>query len=312
MDFAVSQLPGWHTTIFPPYFVAGAIFSGFAMVITLMVICRKAFGLEQIITMRHFDYMAKVILVTGCMVGYAYAIEFFIAWYSGNPYEVYVFVNRATGPYAWAYWTMVSCNVLVPQLFWFKKVRRSLAGPVRDLDLRQHRDVVRALRDHRDLAAPRLPAVVLGLLPPDDLGLRQPDRRLRPLLHALLPVRALRADGGDRRGEDGAARRPTRTTARPRGRGAPAPVPALPGGASFGAARRVRDPGGALPRVRVGARRRLLALGRAHAVPGARPRPRDGAAGARSCPGSCSCWRWAAPRGGFALQTWVHSIAYPR
>jgi len=126
MDFAVSQLPGWHTTIFPPYFVAGAIFSGFAMVITLMVICRKAFGLEQIITMRHFDYMAKIILVTGWMVGYAYSLEFFVAWYSGNPSELYVFINRATGPYAWAYWTMVSCNVLVPQLFWFKRVRSSL------------------------------------------------------------------------------------------------------------------------------------------------------------------------------------------
>ena len=128
MDFAVSQLPGWHTTIFPPYFVAGAIFSGFAMVITLMVICRKAFGLEQVITMRHLDYMAKVILVTGWMVGYAYSLEFFVAWYSGNPNELYVFVNRATGDYAWAYWTMVSCNVLVPQLFWFRKVRQSLAA----------------------------------------------------------------------------------------------------------------------------------------------------------------------------------------
>jgi molybdopterin-containing oxidoreductase family membrane subunit len=128
MDFAVSQLPGWHTTIFPPYFVAGAIFSGFAMVITLMVICRKAFGLEQVITMRHFDYMAKIILVTGWMVGYAYGLEFFTAWYSGNPYELYVFINRATGEYAWAYWTMVSCNVLVPQLLWFKRVRSSLAA----------------------------------------------------------------------------------------------------------------------------------------------------------------------------------------
>ena len=97
MDFAVSQLPGWHTTIFPPYFVAGAIFSGFAMVITLMVICRRAFGLEQIITMRHFDYMAKIILVTGWMVGYAYGLEFFTAWYSGNPYEMFAFINRAVG-----------------------------------------------------------------------------------------------------------------------------------------------------------------------------------------------------------------------
>ncbi|HUP23479.1 MAG TPA: NrfD/PsrC family molybdoenzyme membrane anchor subunit [Thermoanaerobaculia bacterium] len=126
MDFAVSQLPGWHTTIFPPYFVAGAIFSGFAMVITLMVICRKAFGMERIITMRHLENMAKIILLTGMMVGYAYAIEFFVAWYSGNPYEQFAFVNRVFGPYAWAYWIMVSCNVFIPQVFWFKKARTSI------------------------------------------------------------------------------------------------------------------------------------------------------------------------------------------
>jgi hypothetical protein len=126
MDFAVSQIPGWHTTIFPPYFVAGAIFSGFAMVVTLMVICRKAFGLEQVITVRHLDYMAKIILVTGMMVGYAYGLEFFTAWYSGNPNEVFVFLNRAFGPYAWAYWTMVTCNVVVPQVFWFAHARKSM------------------------------------------------------------------------------------------------------------------------------------------------------------------------------------------
>ena len=126
MDFAVSLLPGWHTTVFPPYFVAGAIFSGFAMVLTLMVICRWAFGLQHIVTLRHFDYMAKIMLVTGTMVGYAYATEFFTAWYSGNPYELYAFLNRALGPYAWAYWIMVSCNVISPQLFWFKKARTSI------------------------------------------------------------------------------------------------------------------------------------------------------------------------------------------
>jgi len=122
-DFAVAQLPGWHTTIFPPYFVAGAIFSGLAMVVTLMIICRVAFKLEHLITLLHFDRMAKLILVTGSMVGYSYAIEFFIAWYSGNPYERYVFMNRALGPYAWAYWTMVTCNVVIPQIFWWKKAR---------------------------------------------------------------------------------------------------------------------------------------------------------------------------------------------
>jgi molybdopterin-containing oxidoreductase family membrane subunit len=126
MDFAVSQLPGWHTTIFPPYFVAGAIFSGFAMVVTLMVVCRTAFKLEHIITIRHMDYMAKVILLTGSMVGYAYGMEFFTAWYSGNPYELFTFTNRALGPYAWAYWTMVSCNVFFPQILWFKKARTSI------------------------------------------------------------------------------------------------------------------------------------------------------------------------------------------
>jgi molybdopterin-containing oxidoreductase family membrane subunit len=126
MDFAVSLLPGWHTTVFPPYFVAGAIFSGFAMVVTLMVICRKAFRLEHIITLRHFDFMAKIMLVTGTMVGYAYATEFFTSWYSGNPYEFFTFMNRALGPYAWAYWIMVTCNVLSPQIFWFKKARTSI------------------------------------------------------------------------------------------------------------------------------------------------------------------------------------------
>ncbi|QDU84059.1 Polysulfide reductase, NrfD [Planctomycetes bacterium Pla163] len=125
-DFAVSQLPGWHTTIFPPYFVAGAIFSGFAMVVTLAVPARAMYGMKDIITMRHLENMNKVILATGMMVGYAYAMEFFIAWYGGNRYEQFAFINRATGPYFWAYWIMVSCNVLSPQVFWFKKARTSI------------------------------------------------------------------------------------------------------------------------------------------------------------------------------------------
>jgi molybdopterin-containing oxidoreductase family membrane subunit len=125
-DFAVSILPGWHTTIFPPYFVAGAIFSGFAMVVTVLVFVRKIFDLEHIITLDHLEKMNKVILLTGMMVGYAYAMEFFIAWYSGVPAEQFVFINRAFGPYAWAYWIMVSCNVIIPQFFWFKKIRRSI------------------------------------------------------------------------------------------------------------------------------------------------------------------------------------------
>ncbi|MCK6513286.1 polysulfide reductase NrfD [Myxococcota bacterium] len=125
-DFATSQLPGWHTTIFPPYFVAGAIFSGFAMVITLMVFTRVIFKLEHLITIRHFENMAKIILLTGSLVGYAYTMEFFIAWYSGNGYETFAFINRAFGPYYWAYWTMFSCNVFVPQIFWFKWARTNI------------------------------------------------------------------------------------------------------------------------------------------------------------------------------------------
>ena len=125
-DFAVSQVPGWHTTIFPPYFVAGAIFSGFAMVMTLAIPARQWWGMENIITMRHLENMNKIILVTGTMVGYAYSMEFFIAWYSGAMYESFAFINRAFGQYAWAYWIMVSCNVITPQIFWFKKARTSI------------------------------------------------------------------------------------------------------------------------------------------------------------------------------------------
>jgi Ni/Fe-hydrogenase subunit HybB-like protein len=125
-DFAVSILPGWHTTIFPPYFVAGAIFSGFAMVVTLMVIARQVFNLKNYITIKHLENMNKIILVTGMIVGLAYGTEFFIAWYSGNEYEGFAFVNRAFGPYWWAYWIMISCNVISPQFFWFKKMRTSI------------------------------------------------------------------------------------------------------------------------------------------------------------------------------------------
>ena len=125
-DFAISVVPGWHTTIFPPYFVAGAIFSGFGMVLSLLVPLRTLCKLQDVITVRHVELMCKVIIATGSMVGYAYGMEFFIAWYSGNPYELYAFKNRAFGPYWWAYWTMISCNVISPQLFWFKKIRSSM------------------------------------------------------------------------------------------------------------------------------------------------------------------------------------------
>ncbi|MFN8415272.1 MAG: NrfD/PsrC family molybdoenzyme membrane anchor subunit [Cytophagaceae bacterium] len=126
MDFATSVIPGWHTTIFPPYFVAGAIFSGFAMVQTLMLITRVVYNLEDYITVNHIESMNKVIVTTGSIVGVAYITEFFIAWYSGVPYESYAFINRAFGPYWWAYASMMSCNVISPQLFWFKKIRTSI------------------------------------------------------------------------------------------------------------------------------------------------------------------------------------------
>lgn len=126
MDFATSVLPGWHSTIFPPYFVCGAVFSGFAMVATLMIVARRLLGLKSYITDLHIDNMCKIILLTGSIVGLAYLTEVFIGWYSGNPYERFVIVNRALGPYAWAFWTMVTCNAFVPQLFWSSRVRASI------------------------------------------------------------------------------------------------------------------------------------------------------------------------------------------
>jgi molybdopterin-containing oxidoreductase family membrane subunit len=126
-DFAVSGLPGWHTTIFPPYFVAGAIFSGFGMVVTLMTLVRIGFPeFKNYVTIDHMEVMNKIIMTTGMLVGYSYASEFFVAWYSGNQYERYTFINRALGPMSWSYWIMISCNVLSPQIFWFKKFRRSI------------------------------------------------------------------------------------------------------------------------------------------------------------------------------------------
>ncbi|MBT5955156.1 MAG: polysulfide reductase NrfD [Candidatus Marinimicrobia bacterium] len=125
-DFATSSIPGWHTTTFPPYFVAGAVFSGFAMVLTLMIIARKTLSLEDYITLNHIENMTKVIIVTGGIVTLSYATEFFMAWYSGNGYEQFVFLNRALGPFSWAYWIMVGCNLITPQFFWFKRIRRNV------------------------------------------------------------------------------------------------------------------------------------------------------------------------------------------
>ncbi len=122
-DFATSVVPGWHTTIFPPYFVAGAIFSGFGMVLTLLLVARKVMNYENYITIGHLEAMSKIIMLTGSLVGIAYLTELFIAWYSAVEYEQYAFMNRATGPYWWAYWSMMFCNVMSPQVFWFKWAR---------------------------------------------------------------------------------------------------------------------------------------------------------------------------------------------
>jgi len=125
-DFASGIVPGWHSTIFPPYFVAGAIYSGFAMVMTLTIPLRALFRLEDFITMRHLDNMAKVMLATGLIVVYGYAVEIFMGWYSGNEYERFMIVNRMTGPYRWAFWSLMVCNGVVPQLLWLRRVRRSV------------------------------------------------------------------------------------------------------------------------------------------------------------------------------------------
>jgi molybdopterin-containing oxidoreductase family membrane subunit len=127
-DFATSIVPGWHSTIFPPYFVAGAIFSGMAMVLTLMIIARSVMRLHDYLTLNHIEAMTRLVLATSCMVALAYVSESFVSMYSGNPYERYAFVNRALGPYFWAFWTMVACNVVVPQLYWFRRVRRNVAA----------------------------------------------------------------------------------------------------------------------------------------------------------------------------------------
>ena len=125
-DFAVAIVPGWHSTIFPPFFVAGAIYSGFAMVMTLAIPLRAAYHLEDFITARHLENMAKILLVTGLIVTYGYLIETFISWYSGNEYEWYMTMNRLRGPYAPLYWALILCNSLVPQVLWFRRARRNV------------------------------------------------------------------------------------------------------------------------------------------------------------------------------------------
>jgi molybdopterin-containing oxidoreductase family membrane subunit len=125
-DFAIAIVPGWHTTIFPPYFVAGAIYSGFAMVLTLAIPIRAAYGLQDFITARHLENMAKIMLATGLIVAYGYSMEAFMAWYSGNVYERFMYWNRMTGPYWPAFWALIATNIVIPQSLWLKRVRRNV------------------------------------------------------------------------------------------------------------------------------------------------------------------------------------------
>ena len=127
-DFTIAIVPGWHSTIFPPYFVAGAIYSGFAMVLTLAIPLRKLYRLEELITMRHVENMAKLMLATGMIVAYSYIVEAFMAFYSGNPYERYEVVNRAFGPYGWIYWLLIATNLLIPQALWSARCRKSVTA----------------------------------------------------------------------------------------------------------------------------------------------------------------------------------------
>jgi len=154
-DFAAGIVPGWHTTIFPPYFVAGAIYSGFAMVMTLAIPLRYAYGLEDFITLRHLNNMAKVMLATGLIVAYGYMMDTFVAWYGGNQYDKFMVVNRMTGPFAVTYWSLIACNILIPQLLWSRRIRRNvpvlfLIALVINVGMWLERYVIVVLSLHRD------------------------------------------------------------------------------------------------------------------------------------------------------------------
>ena len=198
-DFAVSVIPGWHATIFPPYFVAGAIYSGFAMVLTLAIPIRKIYGLQDFITERHLNNMAKILLVTGLIVAYGYMIEAFMAWYSANTYETYMMRNRMSGPYGPFYWALIFCNGLTPQLLWIKQHPHERGAALHHLAHRERGHVARALRHRRHVAASRLPALVVGTLFADGVGLGSLRRHDRLVPGAAVPLPALPADDFDLR-----------------------------------------------------------------------------------------------------------------
>jgi Ni/Fe-hydrogenase subunit HybB-like protein len=204
-DFAVSQLPGWHTTIFPPYFVAGAVFGGFAMVITLAVPARELFGLKRLITLRHLENMNKIMLATGMIVAYAYAVEFFTGWYSGHSFEQFVFMNRPLGPFAWAFWIMVGCNVVAPQFLWLKKIRTNpwtmlVIAMCVNVGMWFERFVIVVTSLHRDF----LPSS-WGTFKPTWVDIGTLVGSFGLFFTPVPAVLPLSADGGDGRGENGHA-----------------------------------------------------------------------------------------------------------
>ena len=205
-DFTIGIIPGWHSTIFPPYFVAGAIYGGFAMVLTIAIPLRAVYKLEDFVTLRHLQNMAKILLATGLIVGYGYMIEAFMSWYSGSPYEKYMMWNRLTGPYWPVFWGLMLCNIVTPQFLWFKKIRSSPLSLWVDRGHRQRRHVAGALRHRRHEPAPRLPPLLLGDVLPDEVRLGDLRRHARLLRGALLPLHPVPADDLDLRDADARAR----------------------------------------------------------------------------------------------------------
>ena len=197
LDFCTAQIAGWHATIFPLYFVIGAVFCGFGMMLVLLTSLRKLCGLESVITRSHLDKVAKLTLVSGLIIDYIYLMEIFIAWYSGDPYERWVFGHRFFGhTYMVFGWMLIGINVCVTQLLWFKKVRANLAAAVRDWPAHQYRHVERALCHRRRLAVPGFSAGELGQISSDDLGRGPVHRHARRVFHAVSVVREIPA--GDR------------------------------------------------------------------------------------------------------------------
>ena len=192
-DFAVAILPGWHTTIFPPYFVAGAIYSGFAMVITLAIPIRKFYHLEDLITIRHIDNMGKVMLATGLIVAYGYAMEVFMGWYSASHWEYFMMWNRMFGPMGWSYWVLITCNIALPQLLWLRSIRVSpskmfIMSLIVNTGMWFERFVIVVTSLYRDY----LPSS-WGTYKRDPVGLRHVRRHAGPVYVPVLPVHSLPA-----------------------------------------------------------------------------------------------------------------------